>query len=570
MKKITGPSMLIMEKYFPRVFCGPAIVLAVILFFCVGGMPVPVLGEVVVSQTEKETSLEGPWKINLHDSITFAAPEYDDSSWDNFNLPGSMMRYALERTGTVAGTLWIRKIITVDPKYPREDIGLILGRIGNADETYFNGVRIGSTGRFPPRELSMWNHPRHYAVPVSAVRYGAKNVIAVRIRYYMFNEVRGPLAVSAMEEFRSSKATMGFLLITMDYLIIAAGVPIFLVFFFFYIRRRSSEEYLFYCLQLLCGLVVILELCNYWNSYGSILARFKILGVGWAALNVVHPIFLHRIYGMQRKKIEKILWIYLAVVIFMAAVFTNMETLRIHGILMIAVTVGIGFYNFSCHFSALYKKSPYAKLFGFFGSAVVITAIHDGFIYLFKFTGYDFHYGILFDYMLFPYGAFLLYTGTTLVLVSRLIGMMDEIEDLNTSLESFVIEKALLSDRLSQSQKKTPPLSITSRTEEKIRKVKEFIEENYTSDISREGLAASVEVHPDNLGKLFKTCTNQKLGDYIYELRVRDAAKKLLETDDNIIDIAFSVGFESLRTFNRIFPKFMGTTPEKFRRQNRQ
>ena len=540
------------------------------LMSCCCLLPGMAYAQIKADKAGGKISLEGPWKIRLGDDQRYAAPEYDDSSWDNINLPGSMMRYALDRTGTISGTLWIRKTITIDAKSPRDDVGLILGRIGNADEAYFNGVKIGSTGRFPPRDLSMWNHPRYYVVPMSAVRYGAKNVIAVRIWYYMINEVRGPLAVAAMEEFRSSKATTGFLLITMDYLIIAAGVPIFLVFFFFYIRRRSSEEYLFYCLQLLCGLVVILELCNYWNSYGSILARFKILGVGWAALNVVHPIFLHRIYGMQRKKIEKILWLYLAVVILMAAVFTTSNTLRFHGILMIVVTVGIGFYNFSCHFSALYKRSPYAKLFGFFGSAVVITAIHDGFIYLFKFIGYEFHYGILFDYMLFPYGAFLLYTGTTLVLVSRLIGMMDEIEDLNTSLESFVIEKALLSDRLSQSQKKTPPISITSRTEEKIRKVKEFIEENYTSDISREGLAASVEVHPDNLGKLFKTCTNQKLGDYIYELRVRDAAKKLLETDDNIIDIAFSVGFESLRTFNRIFPKFMGVTPEKYRRQNRQ
>lgn len=553
-----------------RIYPAALIATGILVLFCSGFHPAPVLGEVRVSQPEKRTSLEGPWKINLHDSITFAAPEYDDSSWEDFNLPGSMMRYALDRTGTVAGTLWIRKTVTVDAKHPREDIGLILGRIGNADETYFNGVRIGSTGRFPPRELSMWNHPRHYEVPKSAIRYGAKNVIAVRIRYYMINEVRGPLAVTGMEEFRASRTKTGFLLITMDYLIIAAGVPIFLVFFFFFIRRRSSQEYLFYCLQLLCGLVVILELCNYWNSYGSVLTRFKILGAGWAALNVVHPIFLHRIYDLRRKKVERILWVYLAAVVFMAAVFTNNDTLRVHGILMIVVTVGIGFYNFSCHFSALYKKSPYAKLFGFFGSAVVITAIHDGFIYLFKFAGCEFHHGVLFEYMLFPYGAFLLYTGTTLVLVSRLIGMMDEIEDLNTSLESFVIEKALLSDRLSQSQKKTPPLSITSRTEEKIRKVKEFIEENYTSDISREGLAASVEVHPDNLGKLFKTCTNQKLGDYIYELRVRDAAKKLLDTDDNIIDIAFSVGFESLRTFNRIFPKFMGTTPEKYRRQNRQ
>ena len=49
-----------------------------------------------------------------------------------------------------------------------------------------------------------------------------------------------------------------------------------------------------------------------------------------------------------------------------------------------------------------------------------------------------------------------------------------------------------------------------------------------------------------------------------------EAGRKLRESSANIIEIAFSVGFESLRTFNRIFPKFMGTTPEKYRRQNRQ
>ncbi len=516
-------------------------------------------------------SIDGTWRISLQDSMAFAAPDYNDSSWDTVRLPGSMIGYALERTGSIEGTLWIRKTIAIDANSPRDDMGLVLGRIGNADEAYFNGEKIGSTGRFPPREFSMWNHPRYYVVPKSAIRFGGGNVIAVRVRYYLFCEALGPLALAGMEEFQAERNYGNFFLVTMNYIIIAAGVPIFLVFFFLFIRRRSSEEYLYYCLQLLCGLVVILELCNYWNTYGGVLPRFKMLGMGWAALNVVHPIFLHRIYDMRRHKIETMLWLYLAVVLIVAVFFTDTGTLQRNGILMISLTVGIGFYNFSCHVSALYKKSPYAKLFGFFGSAVVITAIHDGFIYLFKFTGHEVHCGFLFKYMLFPYGAALLYTGTTLVLVSRQIGLMDEIEDLNTSLESFLIEKALLNDRLTQTegQKKTPSLSITSRTEEKIKKVKEYIEENYTSDLSREGLAASVEVHPDNLGKLFKTCTNQKLGDYIYELRIRDAAKKLVETDDNIIDIAFSVGFESLRTFNRIFPKFMGTTPEKYRRQHR-
>ncbi|OHD65706.1 MAG: hypothetical protein A2176_13815 [Spirochaetes bacterium RBG_13_51_14] len=518
------------------------------------------------------TSLAGPWKIQVSDDERYAGADYDDSSWDTVRLPSSMMRYAENKAGSITGILWIRRTIYLDRVIPKQDIGLILGRIGNADETYFNGVKIGGTGSFPPHEFSMWNHPRYYEVPASLVRPGGKNVIAVRIWYYLFCEVLGTLALTDIKDWQDSRTFDNFLLIMVNYIIIAAGMPLFIIFFFFFIRRRSSPEYLFYCLQLAFGLVIILELCNYWNIYGNNLNRFKILGIGWAGLNVMHPIFLHRIYDLRRTLIEQALWLYLAAVVFMALVFTNITWLRVHGVLLILVTTGIGVYNLSCNFSALYKKRPYAKLFAFFGVTVVITAIHDGFVYLVKFLAIDVQWGFLFKYMLFPYGAAMLFIGTSLVLVSRFIGMTDEIEDLNTSLENFVIENALLNDQLkeSQSHKKSPSVTITTKTEEKIIKVKQYIEQNYTSDLSREGLAASIDVHPDNLGKLFKSYTSQKLGDYIYELRVRDAAKKLTETDDTIINIAFSVGFESLRTFNRIFPKFMGTTPEKYRKMSKK
>ncbi|HNV47732.1 MAG TPA: helix-turn-helix transcriptional regulator, partial [Spirochaetota bacterium] len=59
--------------------------------------------------------------------------------------------------------------------------------------------------------------------------------------------------------------------------------------------------------------------------------------------------------------------------------------------------------------------------------------------------------------------------------------------------------------------------------------------------------------------------TGRKIGDYVNELRVRDAAAMLDGTSENIIDIAFAVGFESLRTFNRAFLKVMNVTPTEYR-----
>jgi|GEM_PF-620702 len=110
--------------------------------------------------------------------------------------------------------------------------------------------------------------------------------------------------------------------------------------------------------------------------------------------------------------------------------------------------------------------------------------------------------------------------------------------------------------------------SMSGATEEKIKKAISFLEENYTSDISREGLAASLNMHPDSLGRFFKMYTDKKISEYINELRVREAAEKLSDSNQSIIDIAFAVGFESVTTFNRAFMKEMKITPTKFRKTN--
>ncbi len=550
---------------------------AVFLILMISGIVIEGEGKAVnsvVSGLETPVSIAGEWKIIIGDDVNYAVPGYNDTPWKAVTLPGNIMPHVLAGTKGLArteGVVWLRKTISVDRNLPKEDMGLILGRIGNADETYFNGVRIGATGEFQPGAHSMWNHPRYYMVHRDFIRYGADNVIAVRVSYYVFGEVLGTMAVTNAKELKT-RADMGeFLLIDSSYFVIGMGLTLLFISIFFFIRRPSSQEYLYYCLQLLCGLVMVMELCTYWDLYGSLLNRFKILGIGWAAVNVVYPIFLHRIYDLKRKKIEMALWIYLALIALVAVLFVDTGNLRVNGVLMIIVTFLIGPYNISCHISALRRKHPYAKAFSFFGIVIVVAAIHDGILYLMKFIGTDLNvFGTWFQYMFFQYAAAGLYVGTALVLVVRYAKVMDDIEDLNTSLENFVIENALLSERLNEkdeSQKRGPYPVISDMAEEKIQKVVSYIHDNYTFDISREGLAATVDVHPDSLGKLFKSVTNKKLGDYINELRVKDAAKKLVETDDNVISIAFSVGFDSLRTFNRVFPKFMNMTPEKYRKQ---
>ena len=59
------------------------------------------------------------------------------------------------------------------------------------------------------------------------------------------------------------------------------------------------------------------------------------------------------------------------------------------------------------------------------------------------------------------------------------------------------------------------------------------------------------------------------MNDFIIDLRIEEAMKLLRSTDRQIIDIAFEVGFNNLRTFNRAFSKNLSRTPQEYRRSGR-
>ena len=76
---------------------------------------------------------------------------------------------------------------------------------------------------------------------------------------------------------------------------------------------------------------------------------------------------------------------------------------------------------------------------------------------------------------------------------------------------------------------------ITDGTKSKIDEAISYINENYSRDISREGLASSLEISPNHLGKYFKIYTNKSINDYINYLRIMDSTEKLRNSDDTIV-----------------------------------
>ncbi len=132
--------------------------------------------EAECQERERRANLQGTWRFNLGDSKKFSKPEYDDSEWEKIVVPSSWQEEGFENYN---GYAWYRKTIEIEVE-SKDILYLELGRIDDADETYFNGHLIGSTGGFPPDYFTAHDYERRYAIPMEYINKG-KNVIAIRV-----------------------------------------------------------------------------------------------------------------------------------------------------------------------------------------------------------------------------------------------------------------------------------------------------------------------------------------------------------------------------------------------------
>ena len=78
-------------------------------------------------------------------------------------------------------------------------------------------------------------------------------------------------------------------------------------------------------------------------------------------------------------------------------------------------------------------------------------------------------------------------------------------------------------------------------------------------------MAQMAELSPSRFRQLFKSQTGKSPGEYLKELRLTTAARKLLVSNANISDIAYSVGYEDSNYFIREFKAAFGMTPKQYR-----
>mgnify|MGYP001043357238 CR=1 FL=1 len=100
----------------------------------------------------------------------------------------------------------------------------------------------------------------------------------------------------------------------------------------------------------------------------------------------------------------------------------------------------------------------------------------------------------------------------------------------------------------------------------RVAKVTQFILERVDAPLSLGEVSHFAGMTPNAFCSWFKKSVGHTFVTYVNTLRIEKACQYLLETDWDISEIAFKIGFENITHFNRVFKSLKDTTPKSYRK----
>lgn len=101
-----------------------------------------------------------------------------------------------------------------------------------------------------------------------------------------------------------------------------------------------------------------------------------------------------------------------------------------------------------------------------------------------------------------------------------------------------------------------------------IKKVRAYISENLSENISLDEAASAAGTSSFYLSKLFKEETGETFINYLTDRRLEKAKRLLIETDLSIKEITGQAGYNDQNYFSRLFKNKFGVSPTDFRNSN--
>lgn len=96
----------------------------------------------------------------------------------------------------------------------------------------------------------------------------------------------------------------------------------------------------------------------------------------------------------------------------------------------------------------------------------------------------------------------------------------------------------------------------------------EYVAKNFRDPITLEQMASDLGVSKYTLSRMFAKTFHCNFSRYVNGVRLNHAASALEHSRESITNISYDCGFESQRTFNRVFKERYKLTPREYRQKN--
>jgi AraC-like DNA-binding protein len=434
---------------------------------------------------------------------------------------------------------------------------LSLGRIGVADETYVNGVQVGSTGVIPRRDdilnyRTAWQTPRNYFVPGGILKDG-ENTITIRVFSHLICGMPDTLELAPERTWKKHGIFSEYPPVTLAHAaMFTANLILLIILMIIFINDRKRKEAPL-ILLILAGAIalhlVVLDL-------GPLASGLTTLKIAFAMYAIAYLLFTRLAELYFNRKIK-----------YMGTVMAGYTAIFLLSLAITPTTESFVHYSgfLYCLFSLIYHIYVPAIL--------VMTIINDPmrYWYLSIVTALTLMMDLYYLYCLVSLQLMNLPFHISQVPILFIVTIVIFAADYDNAIkENSSMAKALLGKtREIQKLQKLYTAATKGRFKEEPREsindLIEYLNSNYFEPYDRRALAGRFNINEDYMCQVFKKKTGASISNYINTLRI-DAAKKLLEdTDTRVIDIAFHVGFENLTYFHRLFKTMTGTTPADYR-----
>ena len=131
----------------------------------------------LVNATSWALELPVPWAPPRRAELT----SEPGKGWKPVPVPGAWEESGVSLFKELDGFAWYRVRVHVPSSWSEDGAELVIPDIEDCDETYWNGVRIGATGSFPPRFVTGAGLERRYAIAQALLLPGEQNLVAVRV-----------------------------------------------------------------------------------------------------------------------------------------------------------------------------------------------------------------------------------------------------------------------------------------------------------------------------------------------------------------------------------------------------